>query len=357
MMVAMLGAGFASCGDDADDNAPKTESNTNNGSNQSDNGGQSDENEPANPWVGTWRCENNRKPLVYIFKKDGSFLYYQENYYVRMDGSYVYNEAKEMLILSLDNGNTITYDVISFANNTLIYQTESKDSYTFTKQKDDSALGFYKDIYTTCPDNRHPHAIDLGLPSGIKWSCCNALAFTPDYVVNFPTPDKVYEYVSWGETKQNSDGYSWMYYKYGNAEKGQLRKYTDYDNKTQLEAEDDIATTWLGTPWRTPSKAECEELAKMCTWTHVTLFPLYITVEGYIAKGVNGNVVFFPATGSKGIRSTYDETEGCYWSSTRAENPEEAWYLCLKQSQSTGEVTHRVFSQPRHWGLCVRPVQ
>ena len=23
-----------------------------------------------------------------------------------------------------------------------------------------------------CPDDNHPHAIDLGLPSGTKWACC-----------------------------------------------------------------------------------------------------------------------------------------------------------------------------------------
>ena len=27
--------------------------------------------------------------------------------------------------------------------------------------------------YLSCPDNHHPHMIDLGLPSGTKWACCN----------------------------------------------------------------------------------------------------------------------------------------------------------------------------------------
>ena len=29
------------------------------------------------------------------------------------------------------------------------------------------------DIVLSCPDDNHPHAIDLGLPSGTKWACCN----------------------------------------------------------------------------------------------------------------------------------------------------------------------------------------
>ena len=32
----------------------------------------------------------------------------------------------------------------------------------------------------TCPDDHHPHAIDLGLPSGTKWCCCNVGASTPE---------------------------------------------------------------------------------------------------------------------------------------------------------------------------------
>ena len=36
--------------------------------------------------------------------------------------------------------------------------------------------------YRSCPDTNHPHLIDLGLPSGTLWSCCNVDAKTPqDY--------------------------------------------------------------------------------------------------------------------------------------------------------------------------------
>ena len=33
---------------------------------------------------------------------------------------------------------------------------------------------------TTCPDDHHPHWIDLGLPSGTKWACCNVGASSPE---------------------------------------------------------------------------------------------------------------------------------------------------------------------------------
>ena len=35
-------------------------------------------------------------------------------------------------------------------------------------------------IEITCPDGNHPHAIDLGLPSGTLWQCCNEGASTPE---------------------------------------------------------------------------------------------------------------------------------------------------------------------------------
>lgn len=56
--------------------------------------------------------------------------------------------------------------------------------------------------YTTCPDDHHPHLIDLGLPSGTKWACCNVGANTPEGYGN---------YYAWGET-QTKDEYNWSNY-------------------------------------------------------------------------------------------------------------------------------------------------
>ena len=41
---------------------------------------------------------------------------------------------------------------------------------------DGSNLYFSNDY---CPDGNHPHVIDLGLPSGTKWACCNVGANSP----------------------------------------------------------------------------------------------------------------------------------------------------------------------------------
>lgn len=58
--------------------------------------------------------------------------------------------------------------------------------------------------YLTCPDDNHPHLIDLGLPSGTKWACCN---------VGATKPEEDGGYYAWGETSEkdiyNVDTYKW----------------------------------------------------------------------------------------------------------------------------------------------------
>ena len=59
----------------------------------------------------------------------------------------------------------------------------------------------------SCPDGKHPHAIDLGLPSGTKWACCN---------VGATTPEGYGGYYAWGEKKTKSV-YNEVAYKYLNS--------------------------------------------------------------------------------------------------------------------------------------------
>ena len=54
----------------------------------------------------------------------------------------------------------------------------------------------------SCPDDNHPHAIDLGLPSGTKWACCN---------VGTTTPEGYGGYYAWGETEEK-EIYDWTTY-------------------------------------------------------------------------------------------------------------------------------------------------
>ena len=61
--------------------------------------------------------------------------------------------------------------------------------------------------YLECPDNNHPHMIDLGLPSGTKWACSNVDTTHPEN----QSPTNKGGYYAWGETEEKTD-YSWNTY-------------------------------------------------------------------------------------------------------------------------------------------------
>ncbi|MBR4897493.1 MAG: hypothetical protein IKZ48_01720 [Prevotella sp.] len=70
-------------------------------------------------------------------------------------------------------------------------------------------LNYYNLSYNnpTCPDGNHPHFIDLGLPSGTKWACCNKEAKTGESYTfyeapNAPTIEQFLELISYANTYQ-----------------------------------------------------------------------------------------------------------------------------------------------------------
>ena len=146
-------------------------------------------------------------------------------------------------------------------------------------------------------------AVDLGLPSGIKWASFN---------VGARAPWEYGGYYAWGETEEKED-YSWETYKWCNGSNDTMTKYcTDsrygtVDNKTELDADDDVAHVKWGGDWRMPTKAEQNELRDKCTWEWTS----QNGVDGYKVTGPNGNSIFLPAAGSRyGLSSG----NGFYWS-------------------------------------------
>jgi len=172
---------------------------------------------------------------------------------------------------------------------------------------------------TTCPDNNHPHLIDLGLPSGTKWACCN---------VGASTPEAYGEYYAWGETSTKS-------------------KYTEYNYNLNINS--DIAGTsndvahvkWQGS-WRMPTKAQAQELIDNCQYN----FGKQNGVYGGKFKGPNGKVLFLPAAGfynQAGLSSP--ENAIMYWTSSTSD----------KYATSASSFTSNR-DQVRFLGLTVRPV-
>ena len=186
-------------------------------------------------------------------------------------------------------------------------------------------------------------AIDLGLPSGIKWASCN---------VGATAPEEYGGYYAWGETEEKSD-YSWSTYKYCNGTSTSITKYctqSSYgtvDNKTTLEPGDDVAHVKWGGSWRMPTRAEQDELRDKCTWTSTTLNG----VNGYRVTGPNGNSIFLPAAGYRYGTEVYSRgSAGYYCSSSLLSYPIEAYYLCFYSSDYVWS------SYNRYYGLSVRPV-
>ena len=150
-------------------------------------------------------------------------------------------------------------------------------------------------------------AIDLGL--SVKWASCN---------VGATTPEEYGGYYAWGETEEKSD-YSWSTYKYCNGTYNSMTKYctsSSYgtvDNKTTLEASDDVASVKWGGNWRMPTLDEITELKNRCTRTWTTLNG----VNGYRVTGPNGNSIFLPAAGCRyGSEARDQGSNGSYWSSS-----------------------------------------
>lgn len=151
--------------------------------------------------------------------------------------------------------------------------------------------------FLTCPDENHPHAIDLGLPSGTKWCCCN---------VGANRPEEYGGYFAWGETSEKSV-YDWDTYVYGSSWENCVNIGSD------ISATDyDAATVNMGAPWRMPSDVQQQELLNNSSNQWIQQNGVY----GRLVTGPNGGQVFLPAAGFRmGDELHVVGGGGHYWSS------------------------------------------
>ena len=160
-----------------------------------------------------------------------------------------------------------------------------------------------------CPDENHPHAIDLGLPSGTRWACCNVEASEP------------YEgggYYAWGEIAQKSK-YDWTSYKHcQGSHKTTTSIHGHGINDISKSISFDAAFNVWGYKWSIPSSEACKELKEHCSFKRA----LYHGVKGALLIGPNGMKLFLPIDGNR-TDGTEDEdswrtewdNRGTYWSS------------------------------------------
>ncbi len=187
---------------------------------------------------------------------------------------------------------------------------------------------------TSCPDNNHPHTIDLGLPSGTKWACCNVGASAPEQYGN---------YYAWGET-QTKNVYNEDTYQYY-----QNRRWVNIGSDIACTRYDAATVNW-GAPWRMPSRTQIEELCSNCFLTWTTQNGVY----GLKFTGPNGGTVFLPAAGIRWDGELRGAGGGWshYWSSTLYESdPYYAYELYFYSGGANWDYSLRF------GGLSVRPVR
>lgn len=181
-------------------------------------------------------------------------------------------------------------------------------------------------------------AVDLGLPSGLKWANMNLQA---------ESPEDYGGYFSWGETAAKTyftaDGYKWY------DEAKYRTKYDFREGKASLDTDDDAAHAILGKNWRMPTQEEFQELIQNCdcSWSKQA------GVNGLLVKSKkNGKTIFLPSAGVMNGHSKGAFEIGRYWTSNLLTEGANYYAVVMMFSESDC----RIDSFPCDRGLVIRPV-
>ena len=188
----------------------------------------------------------------------------------------------------------------------------------------------------TCPNDYHPHMINLGLPSGTLWACCN---------VGADSPEGYGGYYAWGETV-TKDSYTAANYTYYNTTTKEYKFIGEDIGWSDL----DVAFVKWRDFWRMPTYTQMGELIDQCTSTWETKNG----VNGVRFTGPNGASIFMPAAGYKNSsKLTEAGVNGHYWSSSYYKtNTSYAGGIRLKGSTVDTPVR---FATYRYLGMPIRP--
>ena len=155
--------------------------------------------------------------------------------------------------------------------------------------------------------------VDLGLPSETLWATRN---------VGATSPEQAGLYFAWGETT----GYSAE-----QVEKGVRRfnkaSYKAKKFKSDLTLEEDSAYACMGGKWRMPTFDEWQELSDNCNAAWTDNYNGTGVAGIILTSKVNGNSVFFPATGVCSDSSVINVGSCGYIWSASWNSLFGAWYL------------------------------
>ena len=215
-------------------------------------------------------------------------------------------------------------------------QNTQKSAHKSTPQKSKSGGG------SICPDGNHPHMIDLGLPSGTKWACCN---------IGANNPEDYGGYYAWGMTEKK-ERMTDLVYPYSTGEDTDGNGWYDKDIKYQnlgsniAGTQYDVAHVIWGEPWQMPTKEQIQELLDNCIYIWTT----YNGIKGgRFTSKKNRKSIFLP-TGSYTLDGILNY-QGNYWSSTlEPSRDDSAVQLRFLSGYVTCDWTIRHYQHP------VRPV-
>ena len=190
-----------------------------------------------------------------------------------------------------------------------------------------------------CPDNKHPHMIDLGLPSGTKWACCN---------VGADKPEAYGCYYAWGETEEK-EVYNWTTYKHCDGTEETCHNIGSNISGTQYDV---VHMKWGGR-WQMPTLEQIKELDDNCT----CLWTIYNGVKGgKFTSKKNGKSIFLPAAGER-WNGKLSSAGFCsiYWSSMQdMSRLNRAYYISFDYGYELWGNNYNNGS--RDYGHTVRPV-
>lgn len=212
--------------------------------------------------------------------------------------------------------------------------------------------------------------VDLGLPSGLKWAACNMGA---------EIPSDFGDYYAWAET-ETKVYYNWYYYKYADGDQYHILKYSvnppiaviqyeevdeetgevvtkirtvqgsteGIDNKSSLDAEDDVAKVKLGGSWRIPSADEAKELIEECDGEYRKINGVWGTMLMNRNEMDERNALFIPEAKYKYNNNLCNGSY--FWTSSLGTHSNAACSASIK-----GDLSY-VVDAPRYMGQVIRPV-
>lgn len=190
-----------------------------------------------------------------------------------------------------------------------------------------------------------PECIDLGLPSGTLWATRNLGAEKSfmgggTYAWSYNDYYKKEQGIDSEGFATTNEGYT-KYVRKNDANQYGFNGF--YDNKTSLEPEDDRATFLLGHNWRTPTKADFEELVANCKFErkdspyidkHIYLNYFngvpeesVVSDEYYLYKviGPNGKYIYLCYKS----KVNYGNYEYQYWTANLSDKSDAAYYFTV----------------------------